>query len=94
MELTDNNYLSIFDLELNKFIRENPNQEIVGVVSLKTLEILETSPNLLYIREPSNNIIRKWRNSIDIIIDEKLEYSEEDFYFITKKNYKEEKNGK
>lgn len=94
MELTDNNYLSIFDLELNKFIRENPNQKIIGVVSLKTLEILETSPNLLYIREPSNNIIRKWRNSIDIIIDEKLEYSEEDFYFITKKNYKEEKNGK
>ena len=94
MELTDNNYLSIFDLELNKFIRENPNQEIIGVVSLKTLEILETSPNLLYIREPNNNIIRKWRNSIDIIIDEKLEYSEEDFYFITKNNYKEVHNGK
>ena len=46
MELTDNNYLSIFDLELNKFIRENPNQEIIGVVSLKTLEIIETLPEV------------------------------------------------
>lgn len=94
MELTDNNYLSIFDLELNKFIRENPNQDIIGIVSPKTLEILATSPNLLYIRESNNNIKRQWRNLVDIIIDEKLEYSGEDFYFITKKNYKEEKNGK
>ena len=35
MELTDNDYLAIFDLELNKFAREHPNQKILAIVCRK-----------------------------------------------------------
>ena len=51
MELTDNDYLAIFDLELNKFAREHPNQKILAIVCRKAKMTLEDSVNYVSIKE-------------------------------------------
>lgn len=88
MSIADKDYLSIFDIELNKAIKEY-GDETIAVVCNKTKLILDTSNNLLCNRE-KNRTHYYYRGIIEVIIDDSLGMGEE-FYFTTKKKYKEEK---
>ena len=84
MSIADKDYLSIFDIELNKAIKEYGDKTIAAVCN-KTKLILDTSNNLLCNRE-KNRTHYYYKG----IIDDSLGM-EEEFYFTTKKKYKEEK---
>lgn len=88
MSIADKDYLSIFDIELNKAIKEYGDKTI-AVVCNKTKLILDTSNNLLYNNE-KDGIHYYYRGTVEVIIDDSLNM-EKEFYFTTKKKYKEEK---
>lgn len=94
MELTDNDYLVIFDLELNKFAREHPNQKILAIVCRKAKMILENSVNYLSMKE-KDGIHYLWRGITEIILENNdLEFTDNEFYFVTEEEYKEAHNEK
>lgn len=92
MEITDNDYLAIFDLELSKYAREHPNQKIFAIVCRKAKMILEYSANLISIKE-KDGIHYLWRGVVEVILkDNELGFTDNEFYFITEKEYEEIKN--
>lgn len=89
MELSDSNYLSIFDIELNKFAREHDNKKIIAIVCRKTKMILESSSNYVSIKE-KDGIHYLWRGMVEIILQgSELGFTDEEFYFMTEDEYKE-----
>lgn len=78
MNLTDNEYLSIFDIELNKAKNKFKNLKIL--VCYKTLLILKGSPNLLSIKE-GKDIKYYYRGLYQVILDDGLG-DEEEFIFM------------
>lgn len=95
MELTDNEYSSIFDLELNKYIREHPNKKIFAIICKKAEMALETSSNFISIKE-KDGIHYLWRSLIEVIIeDDYFDCKNNEFYFVTEDEYRKENyNGK
>ena len=94
MELTDNDYLAIFDLELNKFIREHHNQKILAIVCRKAKMTLEDSVNYISVKE-KDGIHYFWRSTAEIILENNdLGFTENEFYFMTEEEYKEAQNEK
>lgn len=94
MELTDNDYLTIFDLELNRFVREHPNQKILAIVCRKAKMILENSVNYVSIKE-KDGIHYLWRGITEIILkNNDLGFTDNEFYFATEEEYKEAHNEK
>lgn len=94
MELTDNDYLAIFDLELNRFTREHPNQKIIAIVCRKAKMILEDSVNYVSIKE-KDGIHYLWRGVTEIILENNdLKFTDNEFYFMTEKEYEEGHNEK
>lgn len=94
MELTDNDYLAIFDLELNKFAREHPNQKILAIVCRKAKMTLEDSVNYVSIKE-KDGIHYLWRGVTEIILENNdLGFTDNEFYFVTEEEYKEVHNEK
>lgn len=94
MELTDNDYLSIFDLELNKYAREHKDKKILAIVCRKAKMILEDSVNCISIKE-KDGIHYLWRGIVEILLeDNELGFTDNEFYFITKDEYEEVKNAR
>lgn len=81
MKLEDNDYLSIFDIELRK--AQNNFSKFIIKVSRKTFTILETSPHFMIINDKKKNELTYiYRNQYQVIIDEELDFdTDKDFVF-------------
>ena len=83
MKLENNDYLSIFDIELRKAQKHfsDLKKEFVVRVCRKTLSILETSPHFAILND-KNGLIYLYRNNYKIILDEELDLdADKDFVF-------------
>lgn len=83
MKLEDNDYLSIFDIELRKAQKHfaEIKKNFIIKVCRKTLNILETSPNFLIIND-KKGLKYLYRNQYEVILDEDLDLdTDNDFIF-------------
>lgn len=80
MELTDNDYLSILDIELSK--NQQQSDKILQImVCAKTLAILKTSPNLMILNE-KGEIKYLYRGQYPVVYKKELDTdAKNDFYF-------------
>ena len=71
MKLEDNDYLSIFDIELRKAQKHfsEIKKNFIIKVCRKTLNILETSPNFLIIND-KKGLKYLYRNQYEVVLDE------------------------
>lgn len=84
MEIDDNTYLSIFDIELRKAkkIFSEANKKFIIKVSRKTLAILETSPHFMIINGDKNQLMYLYRNEYQVTLDDSLDIdTDRDFIF-------------
>lgn len=80
MELTDNDYLSILDIELSKN-QQQSDKLLQIIVCAKTLAILKTSPNLMILNE-KGEIKYLYRGQYPIVYKKELDTdAKNDFYF-------------
>ena len=80
MELTDNDYLSILDIELSKE-QQQSDKLLQIVVCAKTLAILKTSPNLMILNE-KGEIKYLYRGQYPVVYKKELDTdAKNDFYF-------------
>ncbi len=80
MELTDNDYLSILDIELSKN-QQQSNKLLQIMVCAKTLAILKTSPNLMILNE-KGEIKYLYRGQYPVVYKKELDTdAKNDFYF-------------
>ena len=88
MESSDINYLSFFDIELNKFSMENLNTKIYAIVCQNLIDMLRFSPNFI-INNNNGKLQYFWRNDIEVIFDDcSGDFDENGFFFVTEKEYK------
>ena len=80
MELTDNDYLSILDIELSK--KQQQTDKLLQImVCAKTLAILKTSPNLMILNE-KGEIKYLYRGQYPVVYKKELDTdAKNDFYF-------------
>lgn len=80
MELTDNDYLSILDIELSKN-QQQSDKLLQIIVCAKTLAILKTSPNLMVLNE-KGEIKYLYRGQYPVVYKKELDTdAKNDFYF-------------
>ena len=80
MELTDNDYLSILDIELSKN-QQQSDTLLQIMVCAKTLAILKTSPNLMILNE-KGEIKYLYRGQYPVVYKKELDTdAKNDFYF-------------
>ena len=80
MELTDNDYLSILDIELSKN-QQQSDKLLQIMVCAKTLAILKTSPNLMILND-KGEIKYLYRGQYPVIYKKELDTdAKNDFYF-------------
>lgn len=80
MELTDNDYLSILDIELSKN-QQQSDKPLQIMVCAKTLAILKTSPNLMILNE-KGEIKYLYRGQYPVVYKKELDTdAKNDFYF-------------
>ena len=80
MELTDNDYLSILDIELSKN-QQQSDKLLQIIVCAKTLAILKTSPNLMILNE-KGEIKYLYRGQYPVFYKKELDTdAKNDFYF-------------
>lgn len=80
MELTDNDYLSILDIELSKN-QQQSDKLLQIMVCAKTLSILKTSPNLMILNE-KGEIKYLYRGQYPVVYKKELDTdAKNDFYF-------------
>ena len=80
MELTDNDYLSILDIELSKN-QQQSDKLLQIIVCAKTLAILKTSPNLMILNE-KGEIKYSYRGQYPVVYKKELDTdAKNDFYF-------------
>ncbi len=80
MELTDNDYLSILDIELSKN-QQQSDKLLQIMVCAKTLAILKTSPNLMILNE-KGEIKYLYRGQYPVVYKKELDTdAKNDFYF-------------
>lgn len=80
MELTDNDYLSILDIELSKN-QQQSDKLLQIIVCAKTLAILKTSPNLMILNE-KGEIKYLYRGQYPVVYKKELDTNaKNDFYF-------------
>lgn len=80
MELTDNDYLSILDIELSKN-QQQSDKLLQIMVCTKTLAILKTSPNLMILNE-KGEIKYLYRGQYPVVYKKELDTdAKNDFYF-------------
>ena len=80
MELTDNDYLSILDIELSKN-QQQSDKLLQIIVCGKTLAILKTSPNLMVLNE-KGEIKYLYRGQYPVVYKKELDTdAKNDFYF-------------
>ncbi|MBR0371431.1 MAG: hypothetical protein IJH63_12100 [Methanobrevibacter sp.] len=80
MELTDNDYLSILDIELSKN-QQQSDKLLQIIVCAKTLAILKTSPNLMILNE-KGEIKYLYRGQYPVVYKKELDTdAKNDFYF-------------
>lgn len=80
MELTDNDYLSILDIELSK-TQQQSDKLLQIMVCAKTLAILKTSPNLMILNE-KGEIKYLYRGQYPVVYKKELDTdAKNDFYF-------------
>ncbi|MBR2652778.1 hypothetical protein IKE96_03850 [bacterium] len=80
MELTDNDYLSILDIELSKN-QQQSDKLLQIMVCAKTLAILKTSPNLMILND-KGEIKYLYRGQYPVVYKKELDTdAKNDFYF-------------
>ena len=80
MELTDNDYLSILDIELSK-TQQQSDKLLQIMVCAKTLAILKTSPNLMILND-KGEIKYLYRGQYPVVYKKELDTdAKNDFYF-------------
>lgn len=80
MELTDNDYLSILDIELSKN-QQQSDKLLQIIVCAKTLAILKTSPNLMILNE-KGEIKYLYRGQYPVVYKKELDTdAKNNFYF-------------
>lgn len=87
--IKDNDFISLFDMQLGKKQKENPESKIIGIISYKIKLVLENSPHFM-ISDEKNKIRYFYRGVTELIVDDTLDSEDNEYYFISEDEY----NGK